>query len=130
MTVTTLDPTIALIVIDLQKGIVPRPMSPAMDRVVRHAAALTEALHEVADVAASEVCASRALLRIEAAVSAPTEVSVRSTSVASDLTWLAASDDALTSVFCASRAQDVIVSAEDVPAIDSERCKSAANDMT
>jgi nicotinamidase-related amidase len=43
MTVTTLDPTIALIVIDLQKGIVPRPMSPAMDRVVRHAAALTEA---------------------------------------------------------------------------------------
>ena len=33
-----------------------------------------------ADVAVSELCASRALLRIEAAVSAPTAVNVRSTS--------------------------------------------------
>src|SRR6202023_810489 len=33
-----------------------------------------------------ELCASRALLRIEAAVSAPTAVRVRSTSTASDLT--------------------------------------------
>jgi len=51
-----------------------------------------------ADVAANELCASRALLRIEVAVSAPTAVRVRSTSIASDLTWLAASDDAATSV--------------------------------
>src|SRR6266851_5759308 len=47
------------------------------------------------DVAVSERCASRALPRIEAAVSA-----------ASDLTWLAASDDAATSVLCAARAGD------------------------
>jgi hypothetical protein len=39
-----------------------------------------------AEVAVSEVCASRALLRMEAAVSAPTAVKVRSTSAASDLT--------------------------------------------
>ena len=39
-----------------------------------------------AEVAVSEFCASRALLRIEAAVSAPTVVNVRSTSAASDLT--------------------------------------------
>ena len=39
-----------------------------------------------AEVACSELCASRALPRIEAAVSAPTAVSVRSTSDASDLT--------------------------------------------
>ena len=51
-----------------------------------------------ADVAVSELCASRALLRIEAAVSAPTADSVRSTSVASALTWLAVSADAAISV--------------------------------
>ena len=39
-----------------------------------------------AEVAVSELCASRALFRIEAAVSAPTAVKVRSTSIASDLT--------------------------------------------
>ena len=39
-----------------------------------------------AEVAVSELCASRALLRIEAAVSAPTADRVRSTSAASDLT--------------------------------------------
>jgi len=39
-----------------------------------------------AEVAANEFCASRALPRIEAAVSAPTALSVRSTSIASDLT--------------------------------------------
>ena len=83
-----------------------------------------------AEVAASELWASRALLRIEAAVSAPTAVSVRSTSIASDLTWLAASVDAVTSVFCASRAPVVIDSAVALPAIESERCTSAASDLT
>jgi nicotinamidase-related amidase len=43
MTVTTLDPKTALIVIDLQKGIVSRPLAPAMEGVVRQAVALTEA---------------------------------------------------------------------------------------
>ena len=83
-----------------------------------------------ADVAVSELCASRALLRMEAAVSAPTAVSVRSTSIASDLTWLAASDDAATSVLWASRAPAVIESAVELPAIDSERWTSAASDLT
>ena len=57
-----------------------------------------------------------------AAVSAPTAVRVRSTSMASDLTWLAASDEAVTSVFWASRAPAVIASAVAVPAVESERC--------
>jgi len=43
-----------------------------------------------AEVVDSEPWASRALPRMEAAVSAPTAVSVRSTSIASDLTWSAA----------------------------------------
>jgi hypothetical protein len=54
-----------------------------------------------AEVAASDPWASRALPRIEVAVAAPTAVSVRSTSIASDLTWLAASEDAVISVLCA-----------------------------
>ena len=51
-----------------------------------------------ADAAVSELWASRALFRMEAAVSAPAAVNVRSTSIDSDLTWSAASDDAATSV--------------------------------
>ena len=43
MTVTTLDPKTALIVVDLQKGIVSRPIVDPMDGVVKHAAALSEA---------------------------------------------------------------------------------------
>ena len=43
MTVTTLDPKTALIVVDLQKGIVSRPAVHPMDSVVKHAGALTEA---------------------------------------------------------------------------------------
>jgi nicotinamidase-related amidase len=43
VTVTTLDAKTALIVVDLQKGIVSRPIMPPMDAVVKHAAALTEA---------------------------------------------------------------------------------------
>jgi nicotinamidase-related amidase len=43
VTVTTLDPKTALIVVDLQQGIVSRPITPPMDSVVRHAAALAEA---------------------------------------------------------------------------------------
>jgi nicotinamidase-related amidase len=43
VTVTTLDPITALIVIDLQNGIVPRPSAPPMDGVVKQAVALTEA---------------------------------------------------------------------------------------
>jgi nicotinamidase-related amidase len=43
MTVTTLDPQTALIVVDLQKGIVSRPLAPPMEGVVTHAGALTEA---------------------------------------------------------------------------------------
>ena len=40
---TALDPKTALIVVDLQKGIVPHPIAPPMDGVVKHAAALAEA---------------------------------------------------------------------------------------
>jgi len=43
MTVTTLDPKTALIVVDLQQGLVSRPIEPPMDAVVKHAGALTEA---------------------------------------------------------------------------------------
>ena len=43
MTVTTLDPKTALIVVDLQKGIVSRSIAPPMDRVVKHTGALAEA---------------------------------------------------------------------------------------
>jgi nicotinamidase-related amidase len=43
MTVTILDPKTALIVIDLQKGIVSRPIAHPMDGVVKQAEALTEA---------------------------------------------------------------------------------------
>ena len=43
MTVTTLDPKTALIVIDLQKGIVARPAAHPIDDVVTHCVALTEA---------------------------------------------------------------------------------------
>ena len=46
MTVTILDPKTALIVVDLQKGIVPRPSEPPMDDVVKHAVALTEAFRK------------------------------------------------------------------------------------
>lgn len=46
MTVTTLDPKTALIVVDLQKGIVSRPLAPPMDGVVKHAVALTQAFRE------------------------------------------------------------------------------------
>ena len=43
VTVTTLDPKTALIVIDLQKGIVSRPSAHPIDDVVKQAVALTEA---------------------------------------------------------------------------------------
>ncbi len=43
MTVTILDPKTALIVVDLQQGIVSRPIAPPMDAVVKHAQALAEA---------------------------------------------------------------------------------------
>ncbi|MGH6955814.1 MAG: isochorismatase family protein [Caulobacteraceae bacterium] len=43
MTVTSLDPKTALIVIDLQKGVVPRPAAPPLDGVVKNAVALTKA---------------------------------------------------------------------------------------
>ena len=43
MTVTTLDPKTALIVVDLQKGIVSRPTAHPLDSVLKHAVALTEA---------------------------------------------------------------------------------------
>ena len=81
------------------------------------------------EVAVNELCASRAVPRMEAAVSAPTALSVRSTSIASDLTWLAASVEAVTSVLWASRAPAVIDSAVALPAIDSARCTSAASDL-
>ena len=42
MTVTTLDPKTALIVVDLQKGIVARPTVQPMDGVVKHARALID----------------------------------------------------------------------------------------
>ena len=43
MTVTALDPKTALIVIDLQKGLVSRPAAHPMDGVVKRVGALTEA---------------------------------------------------------------------------------------
>ncbi len=43
MTVTTLDPKTALIVVDLQKGIVSLPAAHPMDGVVKHVRALLEA---------------------------------------------------------------------------------------
>ena len=43
MTVTTLDPKTALIVVDLQKGIVSRPIAHPMDGVVKHVGALADA---------------------------------------------------------------------------------------
>ena len=43
MTLTILDPNTALIVVDLQRGIVPLPAAHPMDGVVKHAVALTEA---------------------------------------------------------------------------------------
>ena len=43
MTLTTLDPKTALIVVDLQKGIVSRPIAPPMDGVVEQAGVLTKA---------------------------------------------------------------------------------------
>ena len=43
MTVTTLDPKTALIVVDLQNGIVSRPIAHPMDGVVRHVVSLTDA---------------------------------------------------------------------------------------
>lgn len=43
MTVTTLDPRTALIVIDMQKGIVSLPTAHPVDEVVKHATALAEA---------------------------------------------------------------------------------------
>ena len=52
--------------------------------------------------------ASRAPAVIDSAVAVPAIDSERCTSAASDLTWLAASEDAVTSVLCASRAPAVI----------------------
>src|ERR1700744_774485 len=43
MTVTTLDPKTALIVIDLQKGIVTMPTAHPIGEVVKHSGALAEA---------------------------------------------------------------------------------------
>jgi nicotinamidase-related amidase len=43
MTVTTLDPKTALVVIDLQKGIVSRPTVHPVAEVVKHASALAAA---------------------------------------------------------------------------------------
>ncbi|WP_213769252.1 isochorismatase family protein [Caballeronia sp. dw_19] len=46
MSVTTLDPKSALIVVDLQKGIVSLPSVHPMDGVVKHVGALTEAFRK------------------------------------------------------------------------------------
>ena len=48
MTVTTLDAKTALVVVDLQKGIVSRPLTPPMEGVVKQAAALAEAFADAA----------------------------------------------------------------------------------
>ena len=63
------------------------------------------------------------------AVAVPAIDSERSTSAASDLTWLAASADAVTSVVCASRAPARIEAAVALPAADSVRSTSAASDL-
>ena len=83
-----------------------------------------------AEVAVSEPRASRALFRMEAAVSAPTAVNVRSTSAASDLTWLAASEEAATRVVWASRAPAMIALADAECAVESARSISAERDLT
>src|ERR1700736_5753350 len=54
---------------------------------------------------------------------------VRSTSAANDLTWLAASDDAVTRVVWTSRAPERIEAAVAVPAAESVRSTSAASDL-
>ena len=55
--------------------------------------------------------------------------SERSTSAASDLTWLAASAEAVTSVVCASRAPATIELAVAEPAAESVRSTSADSDL-
>ena len=71
--------------------------------------------------------ASRAPAVIASAVAVPAIDSERWTSAESDLTWLAASVDALTSVIWASRAPDRIDAAVALPAADSVRSTSAAS---
>ncbi|MDR2012012.1 MAG: cysteine hydrolase [Rhodanobacter sp.] len=46
MTVTALDPKTALIVVDLQKGIVALPATHPIDSVIKHVVTLTEAFHK------------------------------------------------------------------------------------
>src|SRR6185436_7661958 len=70
------------------------------------------------DAVISVFCASRAPVVIDSAEALPAIESERSTSAASDLTWLDASVDAVRSVLWASRAPAVIASAVDVPAIE------------
>ena len=75
------------------------------------------------------LCASRAPAVTASAVEVPAIDSERSTSAASDLTWLAASADAVTSVVCASRAPARTDAAVASPAAESVRSTSAASDL-
>ena len=67
---------------------------------------------------------------MEWAVAFPAADKLRSTSAASDLTWLAASAEALTSVDWASRAPVTMESAVALPAAESVRSISAVSDLT
>ncbi len=73
------------------------------------------------------IWAWRAPAVIASAVEVPAIDSERSTSAASDLTWLAASEDAVTSVVWASRAPDRTEAAVALPAAESVRSTSADN---
>ena len=77
----------------------------------------------------SVLWASRAPAVMASAVDVPAIESERSTSAASDLTWLAASADAVTSVVCASRAPATIELAVAEPAAESVRSTSADSDL-
>jgi len=66
---------------------------------------------------------------IDSAVVAPASDSERCTSAVSVLTWLAASEDAVTSVVCTSRAPARIEAAVAEPAADSVRSTSAASPL-
>ena len=73
--------------------------------------------------------ASRAPAVTASAVAVPAIDSERSTSAASDLTWLAASAEAVTSVVCASRAPARTDAAVAAPAAESVRSTSADSDL-
>ena len=80
------------------------------------------------DAVSKVLCASRALLRMDSAVAEPAMDRLRSTSLASDLTWVAESAEAVVSMLCAARAPVTTESAVAEPAADSVRSISDDSD--